>query len=278
MEKIAVTCGSGFVGQVLIPLLRESGHEAFALRRPYSAGDLDGVTTIINLAGENLSAGRWTSERKRRITGSRVNTLNNIRELLLSGKHSVKTLISASAVGYYGTMTSDHIYFEDDPAGNDFLAGVCREWELAADSFGSLGVRVAKVRIGVVFSEKGGALPKLMLPLKFGIAAPLGSGRQWIPWIRIEDLAGIFKHLVENSALSGPFNAAAPSPVTNRQLMQMLARRHRRLFLPIGVPAFLLRLALGEMAMITLEGSRVSTEKIISSGFEFHYPKLEEGE
>ena len=274
MQKIVIAGGTGLVGQALIPVLKAAGYDAVALRRPYTADALFGATAIINLAGENLSAGRWTAERKRKIINSRVGTLDTLRGVLPDYNKTITTMISASAVGYYGSTTSGHIYSEDDPSGDDFLAGVCREWESAADSFEPLGIRVAKVRIGVVFSEKGGALPKLMMPLKFGVSLPLGSGNQWIPWIGIDDLAHIFLHLLQHPGLSGPFNAVAPNPVTNRQLMKQLAVQKHRLFVPIGVPAFLLKAMLGEMAVVTLEGSRVSPEKLIRSGFEFRNPEL----
>jgi len=273
MEKIAIAGGSGLVGQALIPVLQAAGHEAFALKRPYQANDLTGVTTLINLAGENLSAGRWTLERKRRIIDSRVNALDALHEILQSGPHTVKTLISASASGFYGNTTSDKIYTETDPSGGDFLADVCRQWESAADRFGDLGIRVAKVRIGVVFSEKGGALPKLMMPLKFGVSVPLGSGNQWLPWIHIDDLTRIFLHLAEHPELSGAFNAASPNPMTNAQLMKRLAKQHHRLYIPVGVPAILLQLALGEMSTVVLNGSRISSQKLIQSGFTFTHEK-----
>ncbi len=274
MEKIAIAGGSGLIGQALIPVLQAAGHEAFALSRPYLAESLKGVTTIINLAGENLSSGRWTAERKKRIIDSRVEALASLHELITQGPTTVKTLISASAIGYYGSTTSDRIFTEQDPAGNDFLADVCREWEAAADLFGPLGIRVAKVRIGVVLSEKGGALPKMMMPLKFGISTPLGSGRQWLPWIDMDDLTRVFLHLLEHKELSGPFNAVAPNPLTNSQFMKQLAKKHHRLFIPVGVPAFLLKAALGEMAVVTLEGSRISAEKLNESGFVFTKPQI----
>jgi uncharacterized protein (TIGR01777 family) len=251
----AIAGGSGLVGQALIPVLRAAGHEAFALKRPYQPDDLNGVTVLINLAGENLSEGRWTPARKRRIIDSRVNTLDALREILMSGPHSVHTLI----------------YAETDPPGTDFLADVCRQWESAADRFSEMGIHVAKVRIGVVFSEKGGALPKLMMPLKFGVSVPLGSGRQWLPWIHIDDLTRIFLHLAEHPELSDSFNAAAPNPLTNRQLMKRLAKQHHRLYIPVGVPAFLLKLALGEMSTVVLNGSRISPQKLIHSGFSFKH-------
>jgi uncharacterized protein (TIGR01777 family) len=135
---------------------------------------------------------------------------------------------------------------------------------------------VVRVRIGVVFSEEGGALPKMMMPLKFGVSVPLGSGKQWIPWIHINDLARLFLFLIENKELNGAFNAVAPNPLTNRELMKRLAQWKRRLFIPVGVPGFLLRLVLGEMAAITLEGSRVSCEKLIESGFRFEATEFPE--
>ncbi len=269
MEKIVITGGSGLIGQALIPVLKAAGHEAVALRRPFAPAALAGATVIINLAGENLASGRWTNARKKRIIDSRVDTLRTLHELTKSGGSEVKTLISASAIGYYGSTTSDRIYTEQDPPGTDFLANVCRKWEAAALEFESSGIRVALVRIGVVFSDQGGALPKLMMPLKFGVSVPLGNGRQWIPWIKINDLARIFLHLVDHPELSGPFNAVAPNPMTNRELMLQLAKRKRRIFIPIGVPGFLLRLLLGEMAVVTLEGSRVSCKRLVDSGFHF---------
>lgn len=259
------------VGRSLIPVLRASGLQTVGLSRPYTDEALEGVTTIINLAGESLSAGRWTAKRKKRIIDSRVNTLKTLKQLLTKRPNQVKTLISASAVGYYGTITSGHVYSENDPPGTDFLADVCREWEAEAETFKELGIRVVVVRIGVVLTAKGGALPKLMIPMRFGISVPFGSGDQWIPWIHPEDLAGAFLHLLKTPGLSGPFNAVAPDPIRNRELMKLLASVRHRLYIPIGVPAFLMKAVLGEMAVVTLEGSQVSPQKLIHSGFEFQF-------
>ncbi len=286
MSAVLVPGGTGLIGQALIPVLSGAGYQPVVLSRSelkitgnipvhgYTAEALTGATAIINLAGENLSAGRWTADRKTKIINSRVNTLSTLYHLLESNPHTVKTLISASATGFYGTQTSDHVYQETDPPGNDFLAEVCFRWEEAARSFESLGIRVVTVRTGVVFSDQGGALPKLMLPLKFGVSLPLASGNQWIPWIWIDDLAGIFLHLLQNERLSGAFNAVAPEPVTNRQLMKQLARQHHRFFIPTGVPAFLLNMALGEMSVVILQGSRVSSEKIEQAGYVFTQPRI----
>lgn len=272
MERVMISGGSGLVGQALAPVLRAAGHDAVALSRPYSTNALAGATAIINLAGENLASGRWSPERKRKIIDSRIQTLATLEDMLRKGPNTVKTIISASAVGYYGSTTGSRIFSEEDPPGNDFLAGVCRDWESAADNFESLGIRVVKVRIGVVLSAKGGALAKLSIPLKFGLSFPLGSGSQWLPWIGIDDLAGVFLHLLQHRELCGAFNAVAPNPVTNRQFMKLLARQKHRLYLPVGVPSFLLKALLGEMAVVTLEGSRISAEKLINSGFNFQYP------
>jgi uncharacterized protein (TIGR01777 family) len=276
MERIVIAGGSGLIGRALIPVLRAAGHQAVALRRPYSAEALEGATVIINLAGESLSDGRWTTARKKGITESRVRSLQALQELVSNGNSTVKTLISASAIGYYGSATNDHVYTEQDAPGTDFLADVCTKWEAAALGFETSGIRVVRVRIGVVFSEEGGALPKMMMPLKFGVSVPLGSGKQWIPWIHINDLARLFLFLIENKELNGAFNAVAPNPLTNRELMKRLAQWKRRLFIPVGVPGFLLRLVLGEMAAITLEGSRVSCEKLIESGFRFEATEFPE--
>lgn len=290
MSIVLIPGGSGLVGRALIPVLSGAGYQPLVLSRSgqkitgntpvsgYTAEALTGATAIINLAGENLAAGRWTAERKQQIIGSRVHTLTTLYNLLKDKPHSVKTLISASATGFYGTMTSDQVYVETDPPGRDFLAEVCVQWEEAARLFETLGIRVVTVRTGVVFSDRGGALPKLMLPLKFGVSLPLGSGNQWIPWISADDLAGIFLHLLQKENLSGVFNAVAPEPVTNRQLMNRLARKNHRLFVPVGIPAFLLKMALGEMSIVTLQGSRVSSEKIEQTGYKhlhsyFLYPQ-----
>jgi uncharacterized protein len=275
LEKVVITGGTGLIGQALIPVFQSAGYEAVAVRRPYKPEALEGASAIINLAGENLSSGWWTAGKKRRITASRVETLAALLELTRMTPGAVKTVISASAIGYYGSNTSEYIYTEEDPAGSDFLSQVCRDWEQAAGSFEQLGVRVAKIRIGVVLSENGGALPKLMMPLKFGISVPIASGKQWMPWIHIDDLARIFLHVLQHENLTGPFNAVSPEPVTNRDFMKQLARKNHRLFIPVGIPGIFLKIGLGEMAVVTLEGSRVSAEKIIQSGFEFQYPSLE---
>jgi len=274
MEKIVIAGGSGLIGKALLSVLESAGFQAIAIRRPYTPDSLSGATAIINLAGENLSAGRWTENKKRKITDSRVQTLNSLKDLLRIGDHSVKTLISASAVGYYGSIDSETFFDETDGPGTDFLADVCRKWESAANDFKPLNIRVANVRIGVVLSKTGGALPKMMMPLKFGVSAPLGSGKQWIPWIHIDDLAAVFVHLLQNPELQGPFNAVSPNPVTNQQFMKQLATQKHKLFIPIGVPAFLLKILLGEMAIVTLKGSRVSSLKLRTSGFHFEYPTL----
>jgi uncharacterized protein len=276
MQKIVIAGSSGMIGQFLMKRLHSEGINAIGLPRPYSANSLSGATTIINLAGESLASGRWTPDKKKKILESRLGVLGALREIIKNNPNTVKTLISASAVGYYGSATSDHIYHEDDPGGNDFLAGICSKWESAADSFENLGIRVVKIRIGIVLSQQGGALPKLMIPLKFGVSTPLGSGKQWMPWIHMDDLTGIFMQAIRNEELKGPFNAVAPGHITNHDFMKELAKVHHRLFIPFGTPAFLLKAVLGEMATITLEGSRISSEKVISAGYNFKHSNLQD--
>jgi uncharacterized protein len=274
MQKIVIAGGSGLIGRFLLKNLHAEGYDATALKRPYSSTSLSGATTIINLAGESLSTGRWTPVKKKMILESRTEVLKSLKEILQNNPNTVKNLISASAIGYYGSTTSDHIYHEDDPCGNDFLAAICSGWESAADSFEALGVRVVKIRIGIVLSRQGGALPKLMIPLKFGVSTPLGSGKQWMPWIHMDDLSGIFLHAIQHQDMSGPFNAVAPGHITNRDFMKELAVHYHRLFIPFGVPAFLMKALIGEMATITLEGSRISSEKILNAGYRFKHPNL----
>ncbi len=234
---------------------------------------LQGVDAIVNLAGASISK-RWTSKHKKNILSSRIDTAKLLLETLRGQDHSVKHYLSASGIGVYPS-SYDHLYHETyHGAANTFLGKVVQEWEAAADAFESLNIRVTKVRTGMVLSEKGGALPKLLKPIKLGIGSPLGNGEQWQSWIHLQDVAAIYLHLLENE-ISGVFNAVSPNPVTNKKLVQTLAQfTESSLWLP-NVPGFVLKLVLGEMASVVLESQLVSAEKITEAGYRFKFVNLE---
>lgn len=243
-----------------------------------SSGDIDadclqGVGAIINLAGANIFQ-PWTKKAKAEILNSRVNSLNTLYKTLNENEHEVGHLISASAIGIYPSSLQK-MHFEDEKAVDDsFLGEVTQKWEAAAERFNGLEIRVSKVRIGLVLSNKGGALAQMKKPIKFNMGAALGSGKQWQSWIHIEDLARIFLYILQNG-LSGVYNAVAPNPVTNSTLTQQLAKTmDKNIWLP-NVPAFALKLLMGEMSSIILSSQLVSCKKIRETGFSFHYINLE---
>lgn len=234
---------------------------------------LVGVNAIINLAGAAISE-RWTTRRKKNILSSRIDTANVLLETLRNTEHSVEHYISASGIGIYPS-SYDHLYHESyEGTADTFLGTVVKEWEASADSFESLNIKVTKVRTGMVLSDKEGALPKLMKPIKMGVGAPLGTGEQWQSWIHIKDVVGIYLHIL-NEGLTGVFNAVSPNPVTNKRLIQTLAHfTDSSIWLP-NVPSFVLRLVLGQMASVVLESQLVSAEKIIGTGYTFRFVNLE---
>ncbi|MDW3208779.1 MAG: TIGR01777 family oxidoreductase [Reichenbachiella sp.] len=237
---------------------------------------LEGVDVLIHLAGANVGEGRWTANRKKEIIDSRIDSTQLLYEAVAGMQNKPKTLICASATGYYGLQEFDHESQEDENAGGDFLAQVCEKWESEADRFQDLGLRVVKLRTGVVFDESGGALQKMTLPIRWFAGAPLGSGKQIIPWIHWKDWCGAVGHLVNENELSGAYNLVAPEPVTNATLTRLIARViGRPLFLP-NVPAFVLKLMLGEMSSIVLRGHKVSSQKLEASGFKFQYTSAEQ--
>lgn len=232
------------------------------------ASALDGVDAIINLAGVSVADGRWTKARKTKILQSRLNAVNTITSALATSPHQVHSLISASAVGYYGSC-GDQILTETSAPGIDFLADVCRRWEEAAQS---CNVRVVTPRIGIVLGPDGGALPKMALPFKWFVGGKLGTGTNWMPWIHVHDLVGLFNHLL-NSAANGPINATAPNPVTNAEFTQALAGTLKRPAL-FPVPRFVLRLLVGEFTDALFASQRADAARAIDDGYEFNFPDL----
>jgi len=293
--KVLIPGGSGLVGRALVRELTSRGHTCVILsRRPealagFPAGTeltgwsgisaeslqplLEGVDAVVHLMGESIGAGRWTEARKRSILDSRTQSTRAVAQALLTVGNSKIALVQASAVGFYGPQAGEAIS-EDAPAGSDFLARVCREWEAASASVEAAGHRRVVIRSGVVLSRDGGALPKMLLPFRFFAGGPLGDGRQVVPWIHIADEAAAICFLLENEDARGPFNLVAPEAVTNRQVGQTIGKvlsRPSRL----PTPAFAMRMMLGEMSTLVLDGQRAIPQRLLGAGFEFRFPDLE---
>lgn len=288
--RIAVSGSSGLVGTAVKPALLEAGHEVVPLvRRPPEAGErairwdpsagsidaggLEGFDAVIHLAGENIGSGRWTDARKAAIRTSRVKGTNLLCRAIAGLSNPPRTLVCASAIGYYGDR-GETALTEDSPAGTGFLPEVCREWEAASERAVRKGVRVVTLRIGVVLTPKGGALQRMLPLFRAGLGGVLGSGRQYVSWIALDDLPGIVLHALTREELRGPVNAVAPRPVTNRELTEALGKLLSRPTL-LPVPAFALRLALGEMAdALLLSGCRVVCRRLDETGYRFRYPEI----
>lgn len=239
---------------------------------------LENVSHIIHLAGANISEKRWTPERKRELISSRVDSAELLQTALRKNKIKLKSFISASGINFYGTETSEKLYTESDPPGNDFLSEVVVLWERAADDFKdkNLAERVVKIRTAVVLSEKDGALKKMVPPIQYYIGSPLGTGQQYMPWIHIEDICSIYELALKNSTMEGAYNAVSPQHTTNKDLTKKIAKvLGKPLFMP-NVPGFVLKLIFGELATAILEGSRASSQKILDAGFHFKFPDLNE--
>ena len=294
-QKVLITGGSGFIGKILIDLLQSNGYSISILSRSRvnldnvetyywnpENGELDpnalkGLFGIIHLAGANIADKKWSRQRKAEIMDSRIKSAQLIYRNLEQIEESERpeVFISASGVGIYGYDTGSLLIKESSRPGDDFLATVCKEWESIADTFENLVDRVVKLRIGFVISNKGGALEEMKKPIRFGVGAGIGRGDQYISWIHKEDLVRMFQHVLENKSIEGVYNAVGPNPATNKDLMRSLAKAMKKPFFLPNVPAFALRLVMGEMASLVTGGTRVSSEKINSEGFDFNYPELE---
>jgi len=293
MSHVLITGGSGLIGQALKIRLEEKGYEVALLSRggkkvyhtecfawDIARGEIDREALnssdyIIHLAGANIGAKRWTSRRKREIRASRIDSTNLIFANLDKQGKKLKAFISSSAIGYYGAVSSEHIFTEADPPSDDFLGQTCRDWEHAADQISESGIRTVKIRTGIVLSNKGGALSRLQLPVRWGLGSPLGDGKQYMPWIHMDDLCDIYMHALEHEDMQGAFNAVAPEHITNKALTRRLAEALRRPFWAPNIPALGLKILFGEMAAMLLKGSRISSEKIREAGFKFKFPDLD---
>jgi uncharacterized protein (TIGR01777 family) len=233
---------------------------------------VDGVDMIVHLAGAGIADKPWTDERKKELIDSRTKSIALIYDLLRKKEHQVSSVISASAIGYYSDR-GDELMTEESPPQNDFMAKCCMQWEAAVDEGRSFGLRIVKYRTGVVL-DNGGALAKLAVPVKFFVGSPLGSGKQWVPWIHWQDVIDLYLHAIEHPKFEGTYNMVAPNPVTNKELTQAVAAQLRRPLWAPNVPAFVLKLIMGEMSTIVLGSTKVSCKKIEHAGFKFTYTNV----
>ncbi len=291
---VLITGGTGLIGRALAHSLVQDGHQVTVLSRTPERHrnalpnvDLvawDGRTAqgwgerveaadvIVNLAGESIAAGRWTPERKRRIRESRVHAGQAVVEAVRAATHPPQVVVQASAVGYYGPR-GDEPVTEETPPGSDFLAQVCVAWEASTAAVEERGVRRAVIRTGVVLSTQGGALPRMLLPFRLFLGGPLGSGRQYLPWIHLDDQVAAIRFLLEHPEAQGPFNLCAPNPMTHREFSRILGQvLGRPSWMP--VPALALRLLFGEMATVLLEGQRAVPRRLQEAGYSFRFPEL----
>jgi hypothetical protein len=294
VSTVLITGGTGLIGRNLSSLLLRNGFNVSVLSRNEAYYDkvrffrwdpekqtinseaVDGVDYIVHLAGANIGDKRWTRSRKEEIIRSRTDSAKLLYGVIKDKGIRLKAFISASGISYYGTETSEKIFTEDDPPGNDFLSGVCKQWEEAAGLFETSGVRTVKIRTAVVLEKTDSALARIMMPAKFGFLAQTGSGDQYMPWIHIDDICGIYLKAIKDNTMSGVFNAASPDFVNHRIFIRVLSGILKKRVFPLAVPPSVLKAAFGEMSDIILKGSRVSSEKIISSGFNFKLVRLED--
>ena len=292
-QHILITGATGMLGKDLIETLLKQGDQVSILSRKAQHIDrvnvflwdiykqkidpdcLNGVDTIIHLAGENISKGKWSEQRKKEIIESRVLSASLLFKTIAKHKNQVKNFISATAVGFYGNR-ADEILAEDSPAGDDFLADCCKQWEAAADQGTTMGLRVIKIRTGVVLSKSDGALPQMAKPIQLFVGAPLGTGKQWMPWIHYKDMTQIYIHALADQSMSGSYNACAPFPVTNKTLTKAIAKQLHRPVWPFNTPETVMKFILGEMSAIVLNSTNTSAQKLLDTGFLFKFTHVED--
>lgn len=290
VNTVAISGATGLVGTELSSLFREEGKSVLAIsRREGAAYDdtirwdpssgltnparLESVDAIVHLAGENIAGGRWNETLKRKIRNSRVEGTRNLVKSIAAVEKRPKVLVSASAIGFYGDRGAAELT-ESSESGTGFLSEVCQEWEAEADAAKALGLRVVKIRIGVVLSPKGGALAKMLLPFKMGLGGVVGSGNQYWSWIGLEDLTRAIAWCVNNDSVEGPVNAVSPTPMTNKDFTKGVGKALSRPTI-FPLPGFMAKIVLGEMAeSLLLSSTRVMPDALTKSGFEFSHPEL----
>lgn len=294
MAVILISGGTGLVGKALFNHLLSKGHEIRILsRNPKSTNNIksfywhvekneidekafDDVEHIVHLAGSGIADKRWTDARKQEIIDSRVNSMKLISSIVKKKNIQLKSFVGASAIGIYGMITSDKIFSENDKGQDDFLSQSCMQWENAYQEIQTLSNKNCIIRIGVVLSKDGGALKRLMPMFQLGLGSAVGSGKQYMPWIHIDDLVSVFQEALFNSNYSGIYNAVSSEEISNQAFSKQLAKSLSKPFFLPNVPAFILKLMFGEMANVLLEGSRVSSQKLTDNRFQFQFPTLNE--
>jgi uncharacterized protein (TIGR01777 family) len=292
MATVLISGGIGLVGKALSKQLITQGHEVRILsRNPKQSSGVksffwnveqqqidevafEGLDHIVHLAGEGIADKRWTDQRKCEIISSRVDSMKLISDTVKRNNIQLKSFVGASAIGIYGMVISDKLFSESDIGVKDFLSETCTQWENAYHAISSNSVKISVIRIGVVLSEEGGALKKLLPQFKLGLGSALGSGKQYMPWIHLDDLVSVFVETLFNPKYKNVYNAVTAEHITNKEFSLQLAKAlHKPFFLP-GVPFFVLKIALGEMANMILTGPKISNQKLINEGFVFQYPDL----
>lgn len=294
INSVLITGGSGLIGKKLTSELISSGFSVSHLARRSDGNSkvkvhiwdpangiispdvFEGIDCLVHLAGANIGDKRWTARRKNEIIRSRVDSAKLLFRTVKENNIQLKTFITASAVGYYGSVTSDRIFIEEDPPAEDFMGTVCRFWEEAADLFEGIGIRTVKIRTGIVLDKSEGVLPKFIKPAKYGLVIRIGSGRQYFPWIHAADLCSIYLKAITDQKLKGAYNAVVPECIDYDGFVKTLARTLNRPVMLPPVPAMLIKAMLGEMSDIVLKGSCVSPKRIIEAGFTFRYKSLED--
>ena len=291
-QQILITGATGMVGKKLIAILHAMGYGISVLSRkktPLKNAKvflwdvykqtidpkcMEGIDTIIHLAGEPIADKKWTKERKQQIIDSRVLSTELLYKTIKESKADVKQFISASAVGYYGNR-GDEILHETSGPGTGFMAECCKLWEDAVDEGLKLGLRIVKFRIGFIVARKEGALVSLDKPIRFFVGAPLGSGNQWMPWVHLDDIVSMFVKALENPEFKGSYNACAPYPVTNATLTKAVAKALNRPVWPVKVPEIVLEMILGKMSDVVTLSTNTSAQKLLDTGFIFKFTHLE---
>jgi uncharacterized protein (TIGR01777 family) len=296
---ILISGGSGLVGNALgiqllslgykvsilgrsIPQKKHANMDYYCWNLPNKTIDLAAILSadyIIHLAGEGIAEKPWTIKNKAAILSSRVDSAQLLYEYVAKYKPNLKAFITASGIGYYGgipAVSNEHEITEEDKAGAGFLGTTCIAWENAAQQFTTLGIRVVQLRVGVVLSPKGGALPKILQPIKYFVGCSIGSGQQYFPWIHIDDVCNMYVKAIEDNKMIGAYNAVAPSYITNKLFMKQLAIEIKRPFWPFNVPALILKIMLGSRSVLLLNGNKISAKKIMATGYKFKFPMVNE--